>query len=272
MSMDISNESEFDILRRKTGLAFRVLRRNYGCPGVDGLSIKDIKKDFVFHNGVVNDILSSVDTWNFSPSIRQIETGNITRTSRTVCVYGLHERWALETVRLSIASWFSARLRGSVFSCVRGSDRRKTLNHILDCNPSFIMILDVKQCSANICAIKLRQKLERDGFSSKWVNITMNCLHSPLAGVPPGNPLSQVVINYYLTAIDDLFTSGYARFSDDLIVSLGELAEIKPTAGRISAELGALNLELNNLKTRIHRVSDRLVAIPEYPWFCHSVS
>lgn len=75
------------------------------------------------------------------------------------------------------------------------------------------------------------------------------CLSHISNGLPPGNVLSPLLSNYYLTEIDNMFESEYARFSDDMFFAINSENEKDAIIHKVSDKLAAINLSINFEKT-----------------------
>lgn len=80
-----------------------------------------------------------------------------------------------------------------------------------------------------------------------------------VVGIPQGSPLSPLLGNLYLAAIDDTLHAEhprYLRYCDDLLVVGESEDEVQRAHDRLAGALTPLGLALNEAKTRICRVED----------------
>ena len=100
------------LLRR----AFRILRRNYGCPGPDGVAIREIHATLPAHVERLRSEMLSRDL-EFAPGREvAIQTGTKTTVERRVYVYSVRERWLQCYLRLSIQPIVSTAFADAVYS------------------------------------------------------------------------------------------------------------------------------------------------------------
>ena len=84
-------------------------------------------------------------------------------------------------------------------------------------------------------------------------------VHMPQEGTPQGGPVSPLLANIYLHALDEaLQAHGYrfVRYADDFVVLASTEQEAQEALRLIREVLGQLRLTLNEAKTRIVHISD----------------
>jgi retron-type reverse transcriptase len=246
--------------------AFRILRRNYSCPGADGLSYKTIKSDFSQHRNLLEFSLKN-KTFRFTePRKCLVKTGVITPKVRDVFVYNIYDRWIQETIRIELNNHLQNFIHPHVYSYIRGKNRRQAFEYILNCNPKFILILDLKNFAGSIRVPKLFSMLEQVNIPSDLLDIIHDSIKHSEKGLPKGNSITSVLSNFYLTPIDKMFSQNYCRFSDDLIFALENENQVNEIITKVKPMFDELELELNEEKIKCIANTRALQIIDEYPW------
>ena len=250
--------------------AFRILRRNYGCPGVDSLSYKTIKQNFSEHRQSLAVLLDS-GTFNFSePRKSFINTGITTPKVREIFVYNIYDRWVQETIRIELNNHLNKFMHPHVYSYIRGKNRRQAFEYILKCEPRYILILDLKDFSGSIIVSKLFNMLRKVNVPDDLLDMIDKSIKHTDKGLPKGNSITSVLSNYYLSSIDRLFPTNYCRFSDDLVFGMTSKKQQKDIHKLLIPVLSELGLELNQEKIKCIENNGTLNIINEYPWIINS--
>ena len=246
--------------------AFRILRRNYGCPGVDGLNYKTIKDNFIEHKIFLETSLKNM-TFKFSePRKSIIKTGIVTPKVRDIFVYNIYDRWVQETIRIELNNRIYKFIHPHVYSYIRGKNRRQAFEYILNCNPQFILILDIKDFAGSIQLQKLLSMLAKANVPATLIELIYESVKHSRKGLPKGNSITSVLSNFYLSPIDEMFPLNYCRFSDDLIFGLRNESEIEKIINALNPILEELKLSLNKEKVKCVNNNKTLQIIDEYPW------
>lgn len=246
--------------------AFRILRRNYGCPGTDGLSYKEIKKNFVLHRSYLESALKN-KTFKFTdPRKCTIRTGKITPKIRDVFVYNIYDRWIQEAIKIELNSYLKKKMHPHVYSYIRGKNRRQAFEYILNLNPKYILILDIKNFACSINTSILFEMLTDANIPFDLIDLVEESIKHSEIGLPKGNSLTSVLSNFYLSTVDNLFPNNYCRFSDDLIFSLSNEKQITDILSSVKCIFELLKLELSEEKIKCIKNNVPLQIINEYPW------
>jgi len=246
--------------------AFRILRRNYSCPGADGLSYKAIKSNFSQHRNSLEFSLRN-KTFRFTePRKCLVSTGVITPKVRAVFVYNIYDRWIQEAIRIELNHLLHNIMHLHVYSYIRGKNRRQAFEYILKCNPKYILILDLKDYAGSIRVPKLFSMLEHANIPSDLIGMIHDSIKHSEKGLPKGNSITSVLSNFYLTPLDNLFPKNYCRFSDDLVFALEHKSQLTEIMKIVKPIFDELELELNEEKIKCIENTGALEIINEYPW------
>lgn len=239
------NEFNFD-------KAFRVIRRNYGCPGPDGLSIKHIKSDYQSHKKYLQQQLQN-NTFKFGVPRYSLITKNGPKV-RTIYIYNLYDKWIQQCINISIEPYYIEPLLAPyVFFSRRGigDGRKAAAKYILKSKPKYLLRLDILDFFASINRAKLIALLKSTPIPDNLIKLIEDSfIHLP-RGIPIGNVLSPKLSNLYLSPLDQLFPKNYARYCDDMFFALSNQAEKSSVIGKVSESLSKLELALNIKKINL---------------------
>lgn len=230
--------------------SFRIIRRNYGCPGNDGVSIQTVKAHFDTHlKYIAEQILNDEVMFEESPKISTIidYMGN----PRNVLVYNLYERWIQEYVRMETQETIGAFLSNHVYGYIRGKKDIEAYEYILEPSPAFVIRLDIRRFFETINREKLFEMINDIGLDPAIVRLTKKSFASYPAGLPQGHVMSPLLSNFYLHKFDSNFSEGYTRFADDMIFRMKSREESVSLISLVDDLLAKLDLKLNNDKTII---------------------
>lgn len=230
--------------------AFRILKRNYGCPGNDRISIKDIKRNYIHYENIVWENLKEYN-YNFEKQPKRTVIIDYLGNKRVIFVYNIIERWIQQFIKLQIESVIDASLSEHVYAYRRGKNYVDSYNYILKNNPNFILRTDIKNYFESINKEKLFILLKELGINNNLLRITKESLEHCTTGLPPGHVLSCLLSNLYLKDFDSNFPQYYVRYSDDMMFALKTRLGIYRTMWIVSKLLRVQRLRLNHKKTRI---------------------
>jgi len=137
---------------------------------------------------------------------------------------------------------------------------------LLSSRPDLILLLDVRDFFGSISQVRLLETLRGFGVNDAILSTVSKAIQHPDEGLPRGNGLSPILANVYLASLDQLFTSRYVRFSDDLIFAVATKREADATIALVREHLASIGLTLNDQKTKLFRAPSEDDIIAEYPW------
>lgn len=221
---------------------------------LDGVSLREIKKDYNKHKNVVlgkyiRDQVSSLPV----KTTTIIDYGG---KEREIFVYCIHERWLQMYLKLQIEQNIEESLKSYVFGYRKGVTMKDLHSYLLSTGLAHILHLDIAKYFDQIDREPLFNFLEHNiGVSGDTlVKIQKSVSHTD-KGLPQGNVLSPVLSNAYLTPFDECFPENYARFSDDLYFALDTPRKKDEMVEKISERLLKHKLKINYSKLEIKNVN-----------------
>jgi len=239
-------------------LAFRIIRRNYGCPGMDGISIKEIKKNYDYYKNLLITNFNA-GKYTFCPP-KKVSIVDFLNKPRDIFVYSVLDRWMQQVIRLVIEPYVETKLRPYVFAYRRGKNFNTLVENILQRSPNYVLWLDIVDFNNSIDREILIHQLKKIQSPPKYINAAIQTLNHVPYGIPAGNCLSPMLSNLYLTNIDDKFTKNYCRFADDMFFDINDSKLKDDIIFKLVPLINNLKLTLNHKKTKIIDNPSRLKA------------
>lgn len=240
----------------KIDRAFRTLKRNYGCPGPDGISLRDIKADYKMHRSSVSDALNKLN-FKFTRPRKTVIKDYINQT-RYIYVYNLVDRWVQQSLRNYVHIYIDGTLEDSVFAYRRGRSYNGMLCAIRAWDSRFVQVVDIKDYYSSINRAKLIGMLMEIGVPNQvlgFIDKSLECGNKS-GGIPAGHCLSPILSNLYLSSIDMQFRGDYVRFSDDMFIGFNSEKELANIHSNLKKLLYDLGLEINLGKTKTIKRSE----------------
>lgn len=139
-----------------------MIRRNYVCPGNDGVSISEIKENYLEYERSLLDYLEN-NTYVFEKNPRSLAINDYLGKKRNIFVYNVTERWVQKFLRLQIEPFIESVLVEYVYAFRRGKSDVDSYKYILKNNPKFILRVDIEDYFNSVDQKKLFEKLK------KWI-------------------------------------------------------------------------------------------------------
>jgi len=248
-------ETELNKLIKK---ALKILRKNYSCPGEDGLSYKSLKKETALHFLEIakkfNEIIKGEGKFSEPRAVKIIDAH---KNVRTIYVYNIYDRVIQQCVRLLINSTVKSKISDRVLSHKTGFDLTKKIKELLYSSENIesVLRLDIANYYSSINKEILYEMLLNIGISEVLVSTIRSSFDHCEDGIPTGNCLSPMLSDFYLTPIDSLFERDYVRFSDDMFFAMEDSRAVDTFIGKITPVLEGLKLKANKSKQQI--ITDR---------------
>ena len=230
--------------------AFRVIRRNYGCPGNDGISISDIKKSYCTYENLLYEKLKN-NKFVFEQNPKQVVIRDYLGKEREIFVYNVSERWAQEFLKLQIEETIEKNLVEYTYAFRRGKSDKDSYRNILSTNPVCILRTDIKNYFRSISKVSIFLLLEKFAIGRDLLYLIRKVLGHCEQGLPPGNALSCILSNISLSNFDIRFPQNYTRYSDDMIFVAKNMIEAEILLEKVTALLEMYGFSINKEKTRI---------------------
>lgn len=242
------------MFRRHFRKAFRIIRRNFGCPGPDRLAIRDIRRAYNHHIQTIQATLEKLG-WSFgTPNTVILTSDQISGQdpkSLVVYVYNVYDRWLQQCIKLDCEPALNILLQPRALRDLGANEDTRALLFASD-KVEYVLEVDVTAFGESIDRYRLLDELFRVGLDREQVHTIERALVPKDVGLPNGNCLSPMLANFYLKPVDVKFLSGsYTRYGDDLFFGLRDLNEADELIEEIDNELERLNLVVNFEKTRV---------------------
>ncbi len=233
--------------------AFLLLRRNYGCPGIDGIPLREIKRDYEKHRSLLLEKYDS-DQINTLP-IKKTTIIDYNGKDRDIFVYCVYERWLQMYLKLQIEPGIESKLKNYVFGYRKSLTMKDLRQQLVDTGLAHILHLDIAKYFDRIDRELLFDYLEHTFNIDIGIlfKIRKSVSHTS-RGLPQGNVLSPILSNIYLLPFDEIFPEQFARFSDDLYFALDKPKDKDAIIAKVNEYLQKLGLKLNYSKLEIKNV------------------
>ena len=232
-------------------MAFRILRRNYGCPGADGISLKEIKRNYTLYKA---QILTAFRSGAYAPAPpRGCTFVDAHKRVRQIYVYNVCDRWFQQCLRLAITPDILTKIQPYVYSYIKGRNNTQAAAHVLRNRSAYILKLDIHDFFSSVHLDTLWDMLSSCGIDRTTVGLIIKTMPTNAIGLPPGNVLSPLLSNLYLTPVDEAFPQNYARFSDDLLFAINDSSSVNDIHARLALPLSTLHLHINKDKQKLFR-------------------
>mgnify|MGYP000305436925 CR=1 FL=1 len=236
--------------RRLLKKAFRIIKRNYGCPGNDNVSISEVKINYKEYEDTIYQKLKK-DSFVFDSNPKSVIIQDYLGKKREIFVYNVDERWVQEFLKLQIEPTLDTTLEEYVYAFRRGKNDKDSYKYILKNNPKFILRIDIKDYFNSIDKERLFTDLKNLNLGDTLFKNIKKSLEHCTKGLPAGHVLSCMLSNFNLKDFDSKFSKNYTRYSDDImfgVETMDEARKILRTAKKLLEEYG---FSLNPAKTRI---------------------
>lgn len=230
--------------------AFRIIRRNYGCPGNDRTSISEVRKNYEKYENIIWQKIEQ-GTYEFEQEPKCVAIRDYLGKEREIFVYNVVERWIQEFLKLQIEPAIDATLAEYVYAFRRGKSDVDSYKYILKNKPKFILRTDIKDYFGSINKGKLFVELGGLDLEKELLNLVKKSLEHCATGLPSGHVLSCMLSNFNLKNFDSAFPKNYTRYSDDMMFGLPTTEEVERTLGTVGDLLRAYDFKLNPAKIKI---------------------
>jgi RNA-directed DNA polymerase len=260
-----------DVLQR----AWQVVRENRGAAGVDRITIAQIEENGV--EAFLEELRVELCEQRYRPlPARRVYIPKPGRSERRpLGIPSIKDRVAQTAAKLVLEPIFEADFRG----CSFGFRPRRSAHDALDQIRREVMRGRRWVIDADIRGFfdaldpEILERLVRERISDRrvvkllrsWLRAGVldgETLVRPEVGSPQGSPISPLLANVYLNALDRAWEDGHGglgvlvRYCDDLVVLCRTRAQAEAAMAQLRALLADLGLELAEDKTRLLCVND----------------
>lgn len=263
----------FEISKREVSEAYKLVKRNRGSAGIDGITFDKFEEDL---KGNLYKIWNRMSSGSYFPSpVLAIEIPKKNGGVRKLGVPTIADRVAQMVARMYVErkvepifheDSYGYRPRKYALNAV-GKARKRTWKY------DYVLELDIKGLFDNIDHELLMKAVEKH-VKEKWVRLYIErWLVTPFktlegdivdrkAGTPQGGVISPVLANLFLHYAFDVWMQKnhpncpFERYADDAIVHCKTLDEVKVVKEGLENRMKEVKLEMHPDKTRIAYCKD----------------
>jgi RNA-directed DNA polymerase len=255
-----------DVLER----AWRQVRENRGAPGADRTTIAQIEERGV--ETFLDELQAELSEQRYRPRpVRRVQIPKPGRSeTRPLGIPAIKDRVCQTAAKLVLEPIFEADFRG----CSFGFRPKRSAHQALDAIKREVMrgrrwVVDAdirgffdaldQQILASLLGERISDRRVLKLLRS-WLKAGVlegETLLRPKVGSPQGSPISPLLANVYLNALDRAWEDGHGglgvlvRYCDDLVVLCRTKAQAEAALRELRALLADLGLELSEAKTRL---------------------
>ena len=271
--------SMYDKIQRMDVLehAWKSVMKNGGSPGIDGVTISELKKDGI--DQLLTEIQSELKTRTYKPSpLKRVYIPKANGKKRPLSIPTVKDRITQTAIKIIIEPIFETQFEPNSFGFRPDKSAHNAVDEIVkylnfDCEN--IIDADISACFDNIDKHKLMEQIAKRISDGAMLHIIRqfldagimedNEIHSQDKGTPQGSPLSPILANIYLDQLDKQWKSSglqnkygedahLIRYADDyLVLMTGNPVIAKKKLDEI---IGNLDLTMNTEKTRIVKAEE----------------
>jgi len=242
--------------------AWRAVRAKRGAPGHDGITVAQFEATVVTQfQSIGRELREEAYRFGLSVEYDLSKSGGGKRKLRVPCV---RDRVVLRSAAQVLAEQYEAHFSANSYAYRPGRSVQMALGAVralMSVGRTWVGDTDIAACFDSVDHDKLMQLIEqqvRDQQFCNFMNSALSALadpETPGKGIPQGSPLSPVLCNVYLDALDHAANSRglvMVRYADDFVILAESEAEARDGLRWCSEYLMTeLALELNAEKTHI---------------------
>ncbi|MHB8560846.1 MAG: group II intron reverse transcriptase/maturase, partial [Thermoplasmataceae archaeon] len=271
--------SLYDKIQRMDVLehAWKSVMKNGGSPGIDGITISELKKSGI--ESLLREIQSELKTRTYKPSpLKRVYIPKANGKKRPLSIPTVKDRITQTAIKIIIEPIFETQFEPNSFGFRPDKSAHDAVDEIvkyLNFGCEHVIDADISACFDNIDKHKLMEQVAKRISDGAMLHIIRqfldagimedNEIHSQDKGTPQGSPLSPLLANIYLDQLDKQWKSSglqnrygedahLIRYADDYLVLLtGNPAVAKKKLDEIMQDL---DLTMNAEKTRIVKAEE----------------
>ncbi|OZB62245.1 MAG: CRISPR-associated endonuclease Cas1 [Thiomonas sp. 13-66-29] len=247
------------------------VRDNAGSPGVDGLTIATFGRDVLQRLPALRQRVMS-GHYAAQP-LRRISLPRSGKAPRILAVPCVADRVVQSAVALTLAPRLDPGFEDFSYGYRPGRSVPKAVQSLCDARDAglcWVAEADIQSCFDNIPWAPLLQRLSDRLPESNtalllllrhWLGLPLQwpdgTTRARACGVPQGSPLSPLLSNVYLDALDKALAEGpwrAVRYADDFVIAAASREQAQAGLDRAARWLNAAGLRLNREKTRVVHV------------------
>ena len=250
--------------------AYRLAKRNNGCPGIDGISFADIETAGV--DEFLRQISDDLVTGNYRPKrVRNVQIPKSGSKVRTLSIPTIRDRVVQGALKLVLEPIFEADFQPGSYGYRPKRTAHQAVYRVAEAiaqGKTRVIDLDLRSYFDNVRHHILMEKIAKRVNDDRVMRLLKMILKATgKKGVPQGGVISPLLSNIYLNEVDRMlerakevtrykrFTSvEYVRYADDLLVLIDwhprndwlQQAVMK----RLGEEFAKIHVEINAGKSR----------------------
>jgi len=246
------------------------VRRNHGCPGVDGVSIEELEPHFDQQWLQTSRAMISGD-YRPQPLLR-VRIPKPTGGERLLGIPSVLDRVVQQATTQVLSPCWEPRFSPRSFAYRPGRGTRDALAAVergLAHGAPWVLHLDIESffdsVPHSVALSAIHGELSDPRFA-RLIEGTLKCgvyenglVRPTTVGLAQGSPLSPLLANVVLHRLDSSLTARrweFARYADDCVILLPSEAEARAAQSAACETLAALDLRINQRKTRLTHYAD----------------
>ena len=264
--------SLYDKIQRMDVLehAWKSVMKNGGSPGIDGITISELKKSGI--EPLLKEIQSELKAGTYKPSpLKRVYIPKTNGKQRPLSIPTVKDRITQTAIKTIIEPIFESGFEPNSFGFRPEKSAHNAVDEIvkyLNFGCEHIIDADLTKCFDNIDRHKLMEQVARrisDGSLLHLIRQSLDAgimedseIHTQDKGTPQGSPLSPLLANIYLDQIDKQWKQSglwrgedahLIRYADDLLILVGGNPEFPYI--KLQNIIEDIGLSLNTEKTRL---------------------
>jgi RNA-directed DNA polymerase len=262
-------QKTYPIERMQVWEAFKRVRANGGSPGVDGITIENVRSN---PRKYLYPVWNRMASGSYFPKpVRQVLIPKNDGTMRPLGIPTVTDRVAQMVVKQKLEELAEKHFMANSFGYRPNKSAHEAIERCrINCmRYSWVIDLDIKGFFDNIdheLMMQLVKQFTQEKYillyTERWMKAPVQLKDGALKasegkGTPQGGVISPLLANIFLHfAFDKWFATKhlkgrFERYADDIIVHCSDFKETMRTLESITQRLKEFNLDLNQCKTRI---------------------
>ena len=250
--------------------AWASVMKNGGSPGIDGITIRELKKNGI--EPLLTEIQSELKAGTYTPSpLKRVYIPKANGKKRPLSIPTVKDRITQTAIKIIIEPIFETQFEPNSFGFRPNKSAHDAVDEIvkyLNYGCEHVIDADISACFDNIDKHKLMEQVAKRISDGAMLHIIRqfldagimedNEIHTQDKGTPQGSPLSPLLANIYLDQLDKKWKQSglwkgenahLIRYADDILILVGGNPEFPYI--KFQNIIEDLGLTLNSEKTRL---------------------